>query len=74
MPRRQLYPYRVHLTLRADLAAKSRKAANEQIRATLAHLLVSAPQIADGARLTVESACSAPIDAQTSPKPNHRRA
>ena len=70
MPRRQIYPYRVHVTLRADLAARSRKAANEQIRATLAHLLMSAPQIAGGARLTVESACSAALD---QPKTDSRR-
>jgi len=60
MPRR-VYPYRVHLTLRADLTASSAKRADEQIRTTLAHLLMSAPQIAGGARLTVESACSAKI-------------
>lgn len=65
MPRRQSYPYRVHLTMRADMRADSRKAADEQIRTALAHLLMSAPQIAGGARLTVESACSAPIDQPT---------
>lgn len=62
MPRRQSYPYRVHLTMRADMRADSRKAADEQIRTALAHLLMSAPQIAGGARLTVESACSAKIE------------
>jgi hypothetical protein len=66
MPRRHVYPYRVHLTLRADLAAPNAKHADEQIRTTLAHLMMSAPQIAGGARLTVESACSAKI--ATSPR------
>lgn len=65
MPRRQTYSYRVHVTFRADLRATSRKAAEEQTRTALAHLMLSAPQIAGGARLTVESACSAAIDAQT---------
>lgn len=73
MPRRQTYSYRVHLTMRADMRASSRKAAEEQIRTALAHLLMSAPQIAGGARLTVESACSARIDA-TNPQQTSRRA
>ena len=73
MPRRQIYPYRVHLTMRADMRATSRKAAEEQIRTALAHLLMSAPQIAGGSRLTVESACSARIDA-TNPQQTSRRA
>ena len=72
MPRRQTYPYRIHLTMRADMRATSRKAAEEQIRTALAHLLMSAPQIAGGARLTVESACSARIDATNTQQTSRR--